>query len=166
MGVMAQEDPPYELFNLTMAAVKELGFHVGDIHGGVENEGFNSPHQVTLQDGWRMGSYRSYVEPLLGSAPVTVLTFAHANRLLLKIHKMHKRAVGVEVERFGQTYHFKARKELILSAGSINSPQLLMLSGIGPKEHLRERGIPVVRDLSGVGRNLQGGPSDLIVGLG
>ena len=59
MGVMAQEDHPYELFNLTMAAVEELGFRVGDIHGSIENEGFNSPHQVTQQDGWRMGTYRA-----------------------------------------------------------------------------------------------------------
>ena len=119
MSVMAQEDYPYELFNLTMAAVKELGFHVGDIHRSVENEGFSSPHQVTLQDGWRMGSYRSYVEPLLDSAPITVLTFAPANRVLLKGEK----ADGVEVERFGQIFHFRASKEVIVSAGSINSPQ-------------------------------------------
>ena len=48
LGVMAQQDHPYELLNLTMSAVEELGFHAGDIHGSVENEGFNNPHQVTL----------------------------------------------------------------------------------------------------------------------
>ena len=151
LGVMAQEDHPYQLLNLTMAAVQELGFHAGDIHGSVENEGFNNPHQVTLQDGWRMGSYRSYVEPILGSAPITVLTFAPANRILLR----GKKAEGVEVERFGQTFHFKARKEVILSAGAMNSPQLLMLSGIGPREELKKHGIRVVEELGGVGKNLQ-----------
>ena len=102
LGVMAQEDHPYELLNLTMAAVQELGFHAGDIHGSVENEGFNNPHQVTLQDGWRMGSYRSYVEPILGSAPVTVLTFAAANRVLLREKRQSsRRGVTVSGENVG-----------------------------------------------------------------
>ena len=80
-----------------------------------------------------------------------MLTFAPANKVLLEGNT----ADGVEVERFGRKFHFRASKEVIVSAGSINSPQILMLSGIGPREQLREHGIPLVRELSGVGKNLQ-----------
>ena len=81
-----------------------------------------------------------------------VLTFAYATRILFA---NNKRAVGVQFDRFSMSYTVFARREVIISAGSINTPQLLMLSGIGEKEHLKKLNIPVVANLPGVGNNLQ-----------
>lgn len=80
-----------------------------------------------------------------------MVTFAYVTKILFN---GHKRAVGVQFERFSLQHTVYARKEIILSGGSINSPQLLMLSGVGPADHLRSLGIPVVSDLP-VGANLQ-----------
>jgi len=71
------------------------------------------------------------------------------------VDQERKLATGVELQRFGQKFKIKARKEVILSAGAVASPQILMLSGIGPKEHLQSHEISVVQDLPGVGQNLQ-----------
>jgi choline dehydrogenase-like flavoprotein len=69
--------------------------------------------------------------------------------------KEDKFVTGIEVERFGQLLKLKAKKEVIVSAGTVGSPQILLLSGIGPEEHLQSQDIPVVHDLPGVGENLQ-----------
>ena len=110
--------------------------------------------QRTTKDGWRLGTYRSYVEPLLGDAKVRiqVLPFSAVTRILIK----DKRAFGLEVDRFDETWRFEVKKEVILSAGAVGSPHLLMLSGIGPKEHLTNKGIQTIVDSKGVGQNLQG----------
>lgn len=77
----------------------------------------------------------------------------HVHRLV--IDKSHKRATGVVFQRKNVVYEISARKEVILAAGAIGSPQLLMLSGIGPSNHLHNLGIPVALNLPGVGQNLQ-----------
>ncbi|TRY77183.1 hypothetical protein TCAL_17013 [Tigriopus californicus] len=129
---------------------REMGYELGDPNGASEG-GFFEHVQVTIdKDSWRLGTYRSYVEPLLGKANIDVLTFAQATKLIFE----GKRAVGVEVNRFGQTLKYYAQKEVILSAGAIASPHLLMLSGVGPKNHLEHLNIPVIKDLP-VGDNLQ-----------
>src|SRR5690606_21496880 len=80
-----------------------------------------------------------------------VLTEAHTTQIVMD----GKRAIGVGYVRYGRKHVVTARREVIVSAGAIGSPQILMLSGIGPPEHLREHGIPVLAPLSGVGKNLQ-----------
>ena len=82
---------------------------------------------------------------------VKVITKAHTNRVLFE----GDRAIGIEYLKKGKLHIVKANKEVILSAGAINSPQLLMLSGVGPRVHLEELGLPVIEDSLGVGQNLQ-----------
>jgi choline dehydrogenase len=110
-----------------------------------------SPAQVTQKTGERWNAARAYIDPHRKQPNLTVITGAHTSRVLLD----GKRATGVEYLQGGQTLQVKAKREVILSGGSYGSPQLLMLSGIGPAEHLREHGIAVQHALPGVGQNLQ-----------
>ena len=93
-------------------AVKELGYEVGDVNGDLENEGFFDGTQLSTKNGWRMGTYLSYVQPLLDHQKVnlTVLTFAQATKVLIS---NSKRVYGVQVERFGKTLEYRAKKEVI-----------------------------------------------------
>src|SRR5690606_38718451 len=93
----------------------------------------------------------AYLRPAMRRPNLTVLTQAAAERILLD----GRRATGVQVLHRGERRRFRARREVVLSAGSVKSPQLLMVSGIGPAAHLAGLGIPVVHDLPGVGQNLQ-----------
>ncbi len=93
----------------------------------------------------------SFLKPIAGRANLTIETGAQATGLILE----GTRAVGVRFVQDGQTREVRASRDVILCAGALQSPQLLQLSGIGPAEHLREHGIPVVRDLPGVGENMQ-----------
>ncbi|MEJ8839046.1 GMC family oxidoreductase [Ramlibacter sp. AN1133] len=125
--------------------------------GYPENRDFNGPtqegvglYQVTHKAGERFSAAKAYLAPNRGRPNLHVITGAHATRVLLE----GKAAVGVAYRQGGQDRTIRARREVILAAGALQSPQLLMLSGIGPGEHLRQHGIPVVHDLPGVGRNL------------
>ncbi len=109
-----------------------------------------APAQVTQINGERCSAARAYISPHLVRPNLTVITGAHTQRLVLD----GKRAIGAEFIKEGSTQQVKARREVILSGGAYGSPQLLMLSGIGPAAHLRQFGIPVVHDLPGVGQNL------------
>ena len=137
------------IIDVYMKAAEELGYKVGDINGELEDEGF-SPSQVSLRNGVRTGTYKAFAEKE-SSNNLTVLTFAHASKLLFE----GKTAVGVEVIRFGKTQQFFSSQEVIVSAGSIGSPQLLMLSGIGDKHQLEKVGVKPFHHLPEVGRNLQ-----------
>jgi len=108
--------------------------------------------QVTQKDGERCSAAKAFITPNLGRPNLTVITGARATRVLIE----NGRAVGVEY-RDAQTAlrQVRAGREVLLSAGALQSPQLLMLSGIGPAEHLREHGITLVLDAPGVGQNLQ-----------
>ncbi len=129
---------------------QELGYSVGDLNGNLEDGGFAAPAQMTQKGGLRLGTYKSFVQPILGKVNLTVLPHAMVSRVLIE----GGRARGVRLERFGETLTYVASKEVVLSAGAIGSPQILMLSGVGPKEHLEEVGIPLEKDLP-VGENLQ-----------
>ena len=109
-----------------------------------------SPAQVTQKNGERWSAAKGYITPHLSRTNLTVITQAHTQRLMLE----GRRAVGAEYLRSGQRAQVRARREVILSGGAYGSPQLLMLSGIGPAAHLREHGIKVLHDLPGVGQNL------------
>jgi len=120
-----------------------------DLNGAsYEGVGFN---QVTQRRGWRHNTARAYLDPARHRKNLTVLTHAYATRVLFS----GPRAVGIEYKRHGKLHKAESCGEVILSGGAINSPQLLMLSGIGPADHLREHAIPVVSDRPGVGENLQ-----------
>ncbi|MFC7057784.1 GMC family oxidoreductase [Halovenus salina] len=106
---------------------------------------------MTQKDGERCSSAAAYITPVLDRSNLTVETEAKVTSVRFD----GDRAVGVEYEHDGTTRTAEAREEVILSAGAINSPQLLMLSGIGPADHLQDHGIEVRADRPGVGRNLQ-----------
>jgi choline dehydrogenase len=122
------------------------------------NDDFNGPDQegvgffqVTQREGQRHSTADAYLKPVLGRPNLAVQMQAHAMRLLF----VKARVVGVEHMMNGQRHQMLANKGVILCGGAINSPQLLMLSGIGPADHLKSVGLPVVVDLPGVGQNLQ-----------
>ena len=133
----------------TVEAAKKLGYQESpDLHGEVP-EGFSIP-EFTHWKGRRVSTAHAFLEPIRGRKNLKIETRAHANRVLLE----GKRAVGVEYARDGQVKTARASREVILSGGAYNSPQLLMLSGIGPAEELRQLGIEPVLDLPGVGKNI------------
>lgn len=120
-----------------------------DLNGG-DQEGV-SYYQLTVKNGQRCSAAVAYLHPAMGRANLRVETNALASRVLFE----GKRAVGVEFTQNGVKRTAKARAEVILAGGAVNSPQLLQLSGVGPGALLREHGIAVVADLPGVGENLQ-----------
>ena len=130
-------------------ACVEAGLPARDVNGA-DQEGV-SYYQLTVKNGQRCSAAVAYLHPAMGRKNLTVETNALASRVLFE----GKRAVGVEFTQNGQTRVAHAAKEVILSGGAINSPQLLQLSGVGPGELLQQHGIPVVSDLPGVGANLQ-----------
>lgn len=137
-----------------MAAAKNAGHPLtDDIHAG-EEEGVGRIELTIDERGRRASTYAAYLKPAMSRPNLTVLTHAMTQRVLTE----GKRAIGVEYRHDGQIKTANARREVILSGGSYNSPQLLMVSGIGPAEHLREMDIPVVHDLPGVGQNLSEHP--------
>jgi choline dehydrogenase len=119
---------------------------------------FNGPlaegvgqYDFTISEGRRVSAWRAFVHPVLDRPNVRVVTGAHVTRLIIE----GGRAVGVELAQGTERVRYDAGSEIVLSAGTVNSPQILMLSGIGPAAHLHELGIPVIADLPGVGQNLQ-----------
>ncbi|OWF43152.1 Glucose dehydrogenase [acceptor] [Mizuhopecten yessoensis] len=133
---------------LYLGAGKDLGYSLIDCNGE-DQIGF-SWMQSTIKQGERWSSYRAFIKPHLDRSNLHIMP----NTLTTKVIIKDKKAIGVECIRNGRKVRVFARKEVILSAGSVNSPQLLMLSGVGPKEHLNKLGIPVLADLP-VGDNLQ-----------
>jgi len=120
-----------------------------DLNGG-DQEGV-SYYQLTVKNGQRCSAAVAYLHPVMGRANLRVETNALASKVLFE----GKRAVGVAFTQNGVKRTARASKEVILSGGAVNSPQLLQLSGVGPGALLREHGIAVVADLPGVGENLQ-----------
>lgn len=133
-----------------IATAENLGYrHLGDFHER-EQEGFSAP-DFNVHRGRRASTSERYLRPALSRSNLTVETEAYATRILLE----KGRAIGVEYEQRGQAHTAHADGEVLLAAGVFNSPQLLMLSGIGPADELRALGIEPAHDLPGVGRNLQ-----------
>ncbi len=141
------------LHDQLMAAARNAGLPItDDIH--VTEEGVGRGELTIDERGRRASTYAAYLKPAMGRPNLTVLTGAQVDRVLLE----GRRATGVAFTHEGQAKQALAGREVILSGGSYNSPQLLMLSGIGPADHLRSHGIAVVQDLPGVGRNLSEHP--------
>lgn len=137
------------LFKAFVDAGEQAGYQTTDDYNGAQQEGFG-PMEQTVWRGRRWSAANAYLRPALKRDNCS-LTRALARRVVIE----DGRAVGVEVERGGKIEVIKANREVIIAASSINSPKLLMLSGIGPAAHLAEHGIDVVADRAGVGQNLQ-----------
>ena len=131
-------------------AGKQAGYPVTADMNGFQQEGFGRM-DMTVGDGRRCSAANAYLRPAMRRSNLAVRTHALVTRVLFE----GRRAVGVRYERGGQEVVVRARREVIISAGPINSPQLLKLSGVGPEAELTALGIPVVHDLPGVGENLQ-----------
>ena len=138
------------LFEAFIQAGEEAGFPVTDDMNGYQQEGFGRM-DLTTGGGERSSTSRAYLYPVMDRPNLTVMTGAMVSSV--QFHK--QQATGVEYVQAGEKQVAGAEREVILAGGAINSPQLLMLSGIGPAEQLRPLGIPVTADLSGVGQNLQ-----------
>lgn len=147
---VADARDPNPLSPLFVEAGVEVGIPRNDDFNGAQQEGVGL-FQVTQNNGKRHSAVAAYLTPALQRPNLTVLTDVRVTRIICHAGE----ATGVEYVRDGGTVQAKVTKEVILSAGAVNSPQLLMLSGIGPADHLREHGIAVHVDLPGVGRNLQ-----------
>ena len=131
-------------------ACNEAGYPRNDDFNGREQEGVGY-HQTTTRNGKRCSTAVGYLHPVRNRPNLQVITGAHTRKVLFD----GRRAVGVAYNLGGLDRSVRARKEVILCGGAIGSPQMLMLSGVGPREHLAEFGIPVVHHLPGVGQSLQ-----------
>lgn len=147
-----RSDNPYQ--KTFVEAAKQVNYPLNDDFNGAEQEGLGV-YQVTQKNGERWSAARGYLFPYLGKRPnLHVVTQAKVSRIVVE----NGRAVGVEYSHKGQTIVVSANKEVLLSAGAFQSPQVLMLSGIGPRQELEKHGIPVIKDLAGVGENLHDHP--------
>jgi choline dehydrogenase len=141
---------PQPLFKAWVEAGRQAGYPVTADLNGYQQEGLG-PMDMTTYRGRRWSTAKAYLRPAMKRGNVDVMARALTLRILLQ----GNRAIGVEYAHGGTVHQARASREVILSGGSINSPQILMLSGVGPADHLRQHGIEVVQDLPGVGQNLQ-----------
>lgn len=137
------------LFEAFIRAGEQAGYPVTGDYNGQQQEGFG-PMEATIFNGQRWSAANAYLKPAVKTGKVRVVQ-AFARRVLIE----NGRAIGVEVERGGQIEVIAAAREVVVAASSINTPKILMLSGIGPAWHLRDHGIGVIADRPGVGANLQ-----------
>jgi choline dehydrogenase len=137
------------LFEAFVRAGAQAGYQRTDDYNGEQQEGFG-PMDQTVWSGRRWSAANAYLHPALKRDGCDLVR-AFARRIVFE----DGRAIGVEVDHKGRSRVIRARREVILAASSLNSPKLLMLSGIGPAGHLAEHGIPVLADRPGVGENLQ-----------
>ena len=137
------------LFHAFVEAGKQAGYPVTGDYNGQQQEGFG-PMEQTVWRGRRWSAANAYLRPALKRDNCELIR-AFVRKVVIK----DGRAIGVEVERAGKIEVIRAEAEVIIAASSINSPKLLMLSGVGPATHLAEHGIEVIADRPGVGQNLQ-----------
>jgi len=140
----------HKLHDAFMDAAVEAGYRRNPDFNGADQEGVG-PLQLTVRNMRRCSTAVAYLRPAMKRPNLTVVIRALAHRVLFD----GKRAIGVEYEQAGVVRRAMARREVLLAGGSINSPQLLQLSGVGAAEHLRPLGIAMVHELPGVGANLQ-----------
>lgn len=152
---VGEQRDPRPISHAFVDAATQVQIRRNDDFNGVEQEGAGL-FQVTQfwldgRQGERCSAAAAYLHPVMNRPNLHVITGAHATRVLLD----GSRTTGISYRKGRSEHQVKARAEVIVCGGAFNSPQLLMLSGIGPGEHLRSRGIEVVRALPGVGQNLQ-----------
>ncbi len=141
-----QENP---LFNAFVKSGEQAGYELTPDYNGLKQEGFSAMEQ-TVYKGQRWSAANAYLKPALKRSNCNLV-----NALAQRVVMENGRAVGVEIQRGAKLETIRASREVILAASSINTPKLLLLSGIGPAQELAEHGIEVVADRQGVGKNLQ-----------
>jgi choline dehydrogenase-like flavoprotein len=139
-------------------AASQCQFPVNDDFNGPEQDGFGL-YDVTQKHGQRWSSSRAFLHPALTRPNLAVVSGAFCTGLRFE----GRRAVAVKLKRGGQSVEIRARRDIVLSAGAIGSPHLLLASGVGPAAHLQASGVAVVHDLPGVGRNLQDHVDNVLV---
>ncbi|MDX2421044.1 MAG: choline dehydrogenase [Amphritea sp.] len=142
-----QLNPLYQAF---INAGEDAGYPTTDDYNGYRQEGFGSMH-MTVKNGVRASTSNAYLRDAMKRSNLTLISGVLTRKVVLD----GKRAVAVEYEKKGQVSQVTALKEVILAAGSVGSPQLLQLSGIGPEKVLQDAGVDVIQNLPGVGENLQ-----------
>ena len=151
-GPLNVAERPYTnpLSHAFVAAAQEAGIPLNPDFNGATQHGCGL-YQVTQRHGERWSAAAAYLHPVAARPNLAIVTGAQATRILVE----SDRAVGIDYVEDGQQRQARAEREVLLAAGAINSPHLLLLSGIGPAEELRSVGLPVVAELPGVGKNLQ-----------
>ena len=148
----------YKLDNMFIEASQQAGVPFKSDFNNDDLEGVGR-YQFTIKNGQRAGVRRCFIIPAMKRSNLTVITDAQATKILIE----NKTAVGIQYEKDGKLSEVRASKEVVVSGGAFNSPQLLMLSGIGNKEELAKFGIDSVHELNGVGKNLQEHPTVSVV---
>jgi choline dehydrogenase len=138
------------LYGAFIKAGQQAGYPVTGDYNGEQQEGFGPMH-MTVRDGYRSSASRAYLDPVKKRKNLTIITGALVNKVTLK----NKVATGVEYSVKDNVFKVGANKEVILSAGSIGSPHILQLSGIGDADVLKKAGVELQHELPGVGKNLQ-----------
>lgn len=150
LHISAPESAEYPMSEAFVDAARQAGFTYSSDFNGTNQEGVGYFH-LNIKNGRRFGAADAYLKPAMNRQNLTVLTDAHVKKVVFE----GKRAVAVELRHKGQDRVLRADREIILSGGAINSPQLLQLSGIGEREALESLGIRCLHELPGVGKNLQ-----------
>ncbi|KAF9417308.1 hypothetical protein HW555_005524 [Spodoptera exigua] len=152
-GYLTVQDSPFNtpIGAALIQAGEEMGYDFIDVNGA-QQTGY-AWYQFTIRRGTRCSAAKAFLRPVRLRQNLHIALFSHVTKVL--IDKDSKRAYGVEFLRDGVKQVVYASREVILSAGAIGSPQLLLLSGVGPANHLQEVGVDVIHDSPGVGKNLQ-----------
>jgi len=140
----------FPLFQAVLNAAKDAGFEIFEDSNGYKQEGFGT-FDVTIHKGKRYGAAKAYLDDIKNNSNISIYTHSNVSKILFK----NKTAIGIEVFINNNKEIFYANKEILVSAGSINSPKLLQLSGIGNAYEIKKHGIEIIHNLPGVGENLQ-----------
>jgi choline dehydrogenase-like flavoprotein len=159
-GPLATRKSRYQdpLVDAYLAAAQEAGYALNDDYNGERQDGF-SRMQMTIRNGRRESAATAYLRPALARGNLTVSTRSHVSRIVIE----GTQATGVEYRKDGEPRVVEASREIVLCGGTINSPQILMLSGIGDPAELAPHGIDVKAALPGVGKNLQDHAAALLI---
>ena len=150
LNVSEVSDQLHPLCKNFLSAAQEIGINLNRDMNGKNQEGVGN-FQITTHKGQRMSSSRAYLWPIKSRTNLSIIKNALVSRVLIK----DKKAYGVEYIKSGKIHQVMASREVILSAGAINSPQLLQLSGVGPKDVLDKAAVSLIHDSPAVGENLQ-----------
>jgi choline dehydrogenase len=150
---ISRSQAKHRLYDIFLRGGEQAGFSVTPDHNGFRQEGLHVA-QAFIHDGLRWSSARGYLHPASRRANLTIWPHSTVKRLIIE----NGAAVGIELERRGESLRAESARELILCAGAFNTPQLLMLSGVGDADELRPLGIAVKAHVPDVGRNLQNHP--------
>ncbi len=143
-------DKKFALFEAVKQAANEAGYNLFEDSNSDDNEGFGT-FDVTIDKGVRQSIAKAYLDPIKNRKNLKIIKNTYVKKIIFE----NNVAIGIEYFKNNKTEKYFANKEVILSAGAINSPKLLQLSGVGNQSHLNDLGIKVINDLRGVGENLQ-----------